>query len=162
MATQASSAIANSTHESTRCYSSKAHIVPPIAVLVDLGLPILLLTAFAVTFRFQFLECSLPLVLFALCASLSGSGGRSVALLGNRRLVAVESCQMCACCSIVTALQACCAGCAKQWPARSRKLKTPVRQHILPLLPPWRYLAEMWQMLCMRCSVHTSHLTYGC
>ncbi|KAL3134439.1 hypothetical protein ABBQ38_006496 [Trebouxia sp. C0009 RCD-2024] len=53
MATQASSAIAIPIPDSTKCCGSRAYLVPPIAILVDVGLPLLLLTTFAVTFRMR-------------------------------------------------------------------------------------------------------------
>ncbi len=90
MATQASSAIAIPIPDSTKCCGSRAYLVPPIAVLVDVGLPLLLLTTFAVTFRFDHFHYNLPLVLFALRPLLSGSGGTFMALLGHKRLVSVE------------------------------------------------------------------------
>lgn len=43
--------------------------------MLDVGLPLLLLTAFAVTFRFDLSQHSLPLVLVAVHLLLSGSGG---------------------------------------------------------------------------------------
>ncbi len=52
MATQPSSAIPIPSPESTPCCGKKAYIVPPVAVLVDVGLPLLLLIAFTVIFRF--------------------------------------------------------------------------------------------------------------
>lgn len=60
MATQSSPALVVSSPESTPCCGSRAYVVPPIAVLVDVGLPLVLLAVFAVTFRFIPFKQRLP------------------------------------------------------------------------------------------------------
>ncbi|KAL0018340.1 hypothetical protein WJX77_006201 [Trebouxia sp. C0004] len=52
MATQSSPALVVSSPESTPGHT-RAYVVPPIAVLVDVGLPLVLLAVFAVTFRMR-------------------------------------------------------------------------------------------------------------